>query len=206
MYLIAITGGIGSGKSSVSERLVGRGAVLIDADAIVRQLQEPGQKVYEAMVERWGPTVVHESGGLNRQAVADLVFSDEAELAALNAIVHPEVRSEMGRQITMLAETDSVVLQDIPLLAETGKDRAGPSSIVVVDCPVEVAIERLVEHRGFSAADARARIEAQASRDERRALADFVVDNSGDLKQLDAEVERCWSWIASLEPTVWMGR
>ena len=196
MLVVGLTGGIGSGKSSVAERLVARGAVLVDADAIVRELQEPGQPVLLAMVEHFGPGILTADGHLDRQAVADVVFADADARTALNGIVHPIVNAEMARRMADLAGTDRVVVMDIPLLTER---RAGLGHVVVVDTPVQVAVERLVRHRGFSEDDARARIAAQISREERVALADFVIDNGGDLDHLDAEVERCWTWLTSLE-------
>lgn len=198
MLLVALTGGIGAGKSSVSARLVQRGAVLVDADEVVKQLQAIGNKVYRDMVDRWGDGILQDDGNLNRQAIADIVFNDEAELEALNKMVHPAVRAEMARQVEELGETDKVVILDIPLLEEGGAQKRGAKATIVVDCPVEVAVERLVEHRGFSRADAEARIAAQATREERLALADFVVDNGGDLAGLEAEVDRCWAWLEDL--------
>ncbi len=207
--LIGLTGGIGSGKSSVSAELVRRGAVLVDADAIVKELQAPGQPVFDAMVERWGDRVVAEHGGLDRAAVAKIVFSDEAELRALEKLIHPEVRKESDRRVSAAAETDRVVILDLPLLAEarlhggTGPDGRGTSATVVVDCPVDTAVSRLIEFRNFSEEDARARVAKQATREERRSIADFVIDNSGSEADLVAEVDRCWTWLETLEQTVW---
>ncbi|MEM9654074.1 MAG: dephospho-CoA kinase [Actinomycetota bacterium] len=198
MLLVALTGGIGAGKSSVSARLVERGAVLVDADQVVKDLQQIGSTVHRAMVDRWGDGILQEDGNLDRQAVADIVFADEAELKALNKIVHPAVRDEMARQVEELRETDRVVILDIPLLEEGGAQKRGARATIVVDCPTEVAVERLIEFRGFERADAEARIAAQATREERLALADFVVDNGGDLAALAAEVDRCWSWLQEL--------
>ncbi len=198
MLLVVLTGGIGAGKSSVSSALAARGAVVVDADAIVKQLQEPGRPIFEAMVDRWGAGIVAGDGRLDRQAVADIVFNDESELKALNGIVHPETRAEMRRQVDAQAETDHVVILDLPLLG--GRDDAkerGASAIIVVDCPVEVAIDRLVEFRGLRREDAEARAASQVSRDERLGWADFVVDNGGDLDQLGQEIERCWAWLAA---------
>lgn len=201
--LVALTGGIGSGKSSVSSRLAKRGALVIDADAVVKELQQPGRPVYEAMVARWGEGIVASDGALDRAAVAAIVFDDEAELQALNELVHPAVRAEMEAMTEAQADTDKVVLLDIPLLAESGNKRRGASAVIVVDVPPELAVERLVAHRGFDEADAKARIAAQATREDRLALADFVIDNTGDLAALDAEVDRCWTWLQTLEPTPW---
>ncbi len=207
MRLVGLTGGIGSGKSSVSSRLARRGAQIVDADAIVKELQRPGEPVYEAMLERWGSGIVllDDDGtpkGLDRAAIAGIVFADAEELKALNEIVHPAVRRRMRADMDAAASGDHVVVLDIPLLAES-KGEHQASAIIVVDCPVETAIERLVAHRGFDRADAEARVAAQATREQRRALADFVIDNGGDEAALDAEVERCWAWLQTLDQTTW---
>ncbi len=196
MLLIGLTGGIGSGKSSVSARLAERGAAVIDADAIVRELQGPGTPVLAAMVERFGPQILAADGTLDRQAVADQVFSDDAALADLNAIVHPAVGAEIARRLEVEAATDHVVILDVPLLVESG--RSDLAALIVVDVDPAVAVARLVEHRGFRADDAWARIARQVSREDRLARADLVVDNSGTLAELDAEVDRAWAWIGSL--------
>ncbi|MGI9614824.1 MAG: dephospho-CoA kinase [Acidimicrobiales bacterium] len=206
MKLVALTGGIGSGKSSVSDRLRVNGAVIVDADEVVKDLQSPGKPIFEKMVARWGNKIVGADGALDRAAVASIVFGEngEAELKALNKMVHPAVRAEMHDQADALSSTDEVVVFDIPLLAEGGgDDRRGASAVVVVDLPVDLAIERLVELRGFERDDAEARIAAQATREDRLAMADFVIDNSGDLAGLDAEVERCWAWLSTLTATPW---
>jgi len=197
MLEIGLTGGIGSGKSTVAALLVERGAVLLDADAIVRELQEPGTSVFTAMVERWGDAIVTADGALDRQAVADRVFGDADELAALNAIVHPAVGDEMTRRRQGLADTDATVVLDIPLLVESGHEGLG--GVIVVDVGPEVAVERLVAHRGFVEQDARDRISRQASREDRLARADVVVDNSGTLDDLVAEVDRAWAWVQTLD-------
>lgn len=197
MLLIGLTGGIGSGKSSVSARLAERGAVVVDADAIVRDVQAPGQPVLVAMVERFGPEILADDATLDRQAVADVVFSDADALADLNAIVHPAVGAEIARRLEAEAGTDHVVVLDVALLVESGRsDLAG---LIVVDVDPDLAVARLVEHRGFREDDARARIARQASREDRLAKADLVVDNSGDLAALDAEVARAWAWIEGLQ-------
>lgn len=196
MLLVGLTGGIGAGKSTVSAALAARGAVVIDADAIVRELQAPGGPVLAAMVDRFGPGILHADGTLDRQAVADLVFGDDAALADLNAIVHPAVGAEIARRLEAEAETDHVVVLDVPLLVESGRsDLAG---LIVVDTDPEVAVRRLVEQRGFTEADARARIARQASREERLARADLVIDNNGDRAALEAQIDRVWDWIRSL--------
>lgn len=196
MLLIGLTGGIGSGKSTVSAALARRGAVVVDADAIVKELQQPGTQVFDEMVERFGPGIVAEDGRLDRAAVAELVFSDPQALADLGAIVHPRVHAEIERRVAEQEGTDNVVVLDIPLLAESGWP--GLLGTIVVDLDPEVAIERLVRHRGFSEEDARARIANQATREERLARADLVIDNHGDVDDLEAEVDRAWEWIQSL--------
>lgn len=197
MLEIGLTGGIGSGKSTVAAMLGDRGASLLDADAIVRDLQTPGTPVFTAMVERWGDRILDDDGGLDRQAVADIVFADADELAALNGIVHPAVGDEMSRRREALADTDATVILDIPLLVESGHQ--GLAGVIVVDVDPEVAVTRLVAGRGFTPDDARSRIARQASREERLGRADLVVDNGGSLEDLTREVDRAWSWIGSLE-------
>jgi dephospho-CoA kinase len=200
---IGLTGGIGSGKSTVADMLVERGAVLIDADRIVRDLQEPGAPVFEAMVERWGPAVVAEDGTLDRAAVAAIVFTDDNELKAINDIVHPAVGEAMQARRDDLKETDAIVVFDIPLLVKSEDDPVDEryshlQGIIVVDTDVEIAVERLVLHRGFDADDARSRIILQASREARRAVADIIIDNSGDLDSLGPQVDAAWVWAESL--------
>ncbi|MFM7061979.1 MAG: dephospho-CoA kinase [Actinomycetes bacterium] len=198
MVLVGLTGGIGSGKSTVSEALERRGAVVVDADRIVKELQQPGTDVFAEMVERFGEGIVGPDGQLDRPAVAAIVFHDAEALADLGAIVHPRVRDEMTRRLEALSATDQVVVLDVPLLVESGW--GGMSGVVVVDLDPEVAVARLVAHRGFDEEDARSRIANQASREERLAKADIVVDNSGDLASLESQVDRVWDWVRGLEP------
>ena len=203
MVVIGLTGGIGAGKSTVGAMLVARGAVLLDGDRIVRQIQQPGAAAYGPIVERFGPGVIAADGTLDRPALAAIVFNDAAALADLNAITHPLVLAEMRRQVDELAGTDRVVILDIPLLAEgTSRDLWNLDGVLVVDTPVDLAVERLVAHRQMAEEDARARIAAQATREQRRALADVVIDNSGSPEQLEAEVDRAWKWIEGLRKPV----
>lgn len=197
MLQLGLTGGIGSGKSTVADALEAHGAVIVDADRIVRELQEPGQPVFEAMVAEFGAGIVADAGNLDRQAVADIVFNDPDALATLNGIVHPAVGAEMASRLQDLASTDKVVIMDIPLLVESG--RAGMAAIIVVDVDPEIAVHRLVEHRGFHESDARARIAAQVSREDRKAAADVVIDNSGDLDTLRTQVDDLWDRIQAGE-------
>ncbi len=203
MIEIGLTGGIGAGKSTVADALVARGAVLIDADRIVRELQEPGTPVFEAMVERWGERIVAVDGTLDRAAVAEIVFNDEDELKAINDIVHPALAKEIEARRKQVEGTDAVVVLDLPLLVRAdGQPVAeqfdGLAGVIVVDIDPELAVERLVGHRGFREEDARNRIGSQASREDRLAVADVVIDNSGDLADLEAEIERVWAWIRGL--------
>jgi dephospho-CoA kinase len=200
--VIGLTGGIGAGKSTVGAMLIERGAVLLDGDQIVRELQQPGAPAFAPIVERFGRGVVAADGTLDRAAVAAIVFSDPAALADLNAITHPLVLAEMQRRVDEHAGTDSVVVLDIPLLAEGGRERWNMDGVLVVDAPVEVAVERLVRRRGMAEEDARARIANQATREQRRALADVVIDNGGTPEQLEAEVDRAWRWIGDLQKPV----
>ncbi len=198
MILVGLTGGIGSGKSTVSARLAARGAVIVDADAITRELQRPGQPVLAAIVDRFSPGVLQPDGELDRAALAAVVFSDPEALKDLNAIVHPAVGVEIARRIEAAAGTDAVVVLDIPLLAEN--PRRGLAATIVVDTPVDVAVERLVRLRGMDEADARARIARQATREERAAGADRIVDNTGDLEALEAQIDELWAWLQTLPP------
>jgi dephospho-CoA kinase len=196
VILVGLTGGIGSGKSTVSALLAERGAVIVDADVITRELQRPGQPVLAAIVERFGQGVLLPDGELDRPALAAIVFSDPDALADLNAIVHPAVGAEIARRIEGARGTDAVVVLDIPLLAEN--PRKGLAATVVVDTPVDVAVERLVRFRGMDEADARARIARQASREERAAGADRIVDNTGHVDALAAQVDDLWAWLRTL--------
>lgn len=192
MLLIGLTGGIGSGKSTVSARLAHHGATVIDADAITRELQQPGTAVFDAMVERFGKGIVAPDGTLDRQAVADIVFADPAALADLNAIVHPAVGAEIARRLAVAsAAGGGVVVLDVPLLVETGRDDM--AMLVVVDVDPEVAVRRLVHQRGMREEDVRARMARQAPREERLAKADHVLDNSGTLEELHAQVDALWA-------------
>jgi dephospho-CoA kinase len=198
MKLIGLTGGIGSGKSSVSQLLAERGAAIVDADAITRALQEPGTPVFAAIVERFGAGVVAADGSLDRQALADVVFGDADALSDLNRLVHPPVGVAIAEAIAAHAGTERVVVLDVPLLVESKKPRTDLAGVLVVDCPVEVAVQRLVEHRGMDERDARARMARQASREQRLAKADHVLDNAGPPEALPALVDAAWCWIEGL--------
>ena len=196
MKVIGLTGGIGSGKSTVSALLTELGAVVIDADLIARQVVEPGQPAHRALVERFGSGILAEDGTIDRPVLAEVAFADPAALADLNAITHPAVGEVIARRMDEEVGTDHVVVLDVPLLVESG--RGGTAAVIVVDCPPEVAVARLVEQRGMSEEDVRRRMAAQASRDERLAKADFVIDNSGSVDALREQVAAAWAWIEQL--------
>jgi dephospho-CoA kinase len=196
VLLIGLTGGIGSGKSTVSAMLATKGAVVIDADAITRELQQPGTEVLAAMVERFGEEILQADGALDRQAVADIVFRDAEALKDLGAIVHPAVGAEIARRLQAEQDTDHLVVLDVPLLVESGRDDL--AALVVVDVDPDVAVARLVEHRGMQEADARARMANQVPRADRLAKADLVIDNSGTLADLTERVDALWPQLVAL--------
>jgi dephospho-CoA kinase len=195
MFTVGLTGGIGAGKSAVADLLAGHGAVLIDADRIAREVVEPGGPAYQPLIDRFGPAIVDAEARIDRHALAAVAFSDPEALADLNAITHPAIGAEMARRKDAAAGTDAVVVLDIPLLKAEHRDTMSLDAVVVVDAPVETALDRLVEIRGMTRADAQARMAAQVSRDERLSGADFVVDNSKDLEHLGNEVERVWQGL-----------
>ena len=196
MILVGLTGGIGSGKSTVSAALAARGAIVIDADVITRELQEPGQPLLQTLADRFGAGILTADGVLDRPALATIAFGDPVALKDLNAIVHPVVGAEIGRRITEASHTQQVVVMDIPLLTEN--PRAGLQAIIVVDVPEETQVARLVQFRHFAEADARARIAQQATREARLATATFVIDNSGDLASLAPQIDALWQMVALL--------
>ncbi|MDP9431684.1 MAG: dephospho-CoA kinase [Actinomycetota bacterium] len=187
---VGLTGGIGSGKSEVSRRLAERGAVLIDADVLAREVVEPGTDGFAEVVAAFGPDVVGPDGRLDRARLARLVFADPDNRGRLNGIVHPRVRAETERRMAA-ARPDAIVVNDVPLLVENG--RAGAyDMVVVVQAPVEQRLRRLTSVRGMTAAEAQARIAAQASDSERRTVADVIVHNDADLTSLDRQVGSLW--------------
>ena len=198
MIVVGLTGGIGSGKSTVSARLAELGAVIIDADSITKDLQQPGAPVFTAIVERFGPEIVAVDGSLDRLALAAIVFPNPEILKELNAIVHPVVGGAIRGRIREQLSTNNVVVLDVPLLIEN--TRYPVAGVAVVDAPIEIAVERLVTFRGMDEADARARMARQATREERLEKADFVVDNSGDRDVLMAQLPALWSWMQGLAP------
>lgn len=190
MLKIGLTGGIASGKSVVAARLQERGAVLVDADALAREVVEPGTEGLERIVGEFGEGMLDDGGRLDRARLGAAVFGNPERLAALNAIVHPLVRARAAA-ITEAAAPDAVVVQDIPLLVETGQGTAF-HLVVVVDAPDDLRLQRMVELRSMTADAARARMAAQASRSDRLAAADVVLDNSGGVQNLLDQVDRLW--------------
>jgi dephospho-CoA kinase len=187
---IGLTGGIGSGKSTVSGLLAERGAVVVDADRIAREVVEPGSPGLAAVVEAFGSEVLTADGCLDRPALAAVVFADPEARARLDGIVHPLVRHRTA-ELVAAAPADAVVVNDVPLLVETGQ-AASYDLVLVVEADPETRVARLVQ-RGLTAEDARARIAAQATDEQRRAVADVVLDNNGTPEHLAAQVERVWA-------------
>lgn len=191
--LLALTGGIASGKSTIAALLADRGAVVVDADAIVREVQAPGSAVLEEIAGEFGTGVLRPDGSLDRPALGSLVFGHPDRLARLNALVHPAVRIESERRFAEARAADpaAVIVYDVPLLAEArGADSW--DLVVVAHCPAELRVRRLVESRGLTEAEARARIGSQASEEDRLALADVVIDTSIDLDATRRQVDELW--------------
>ncbi|GAA0923998.1 dephospho-CoA kinase [Nonomuraea longicatena] len=194
MLKVGLTGGIGSGKSEVARRLAARGAVVIDADRIAREVVEPGTEGLARVVAAFGEEVLRPDGALDRERLGAIVFADADRLAALNAIVHPLV-GERVAELQSRSPGDAIVVYDVPLLVENNLTPMY-DVVVVVDAADEVRIARLAEHRGMSAADAKARIAAQAKREDRLAAADHVIANEDGLADLDARVSALWEELA----------
>jgi len=189
VLLVGLSGGIGSGKSTVSRALAARGAVVIDSDVVAREVVEPGRPGLDAIAARFGPRVLGPDGRLDRAALAQLVFNDEGARSDLNGIVHPLVAAETQRRVAA-APPGSVVVLDVPLLVEAA--RTGYDLVVIVEAPAPVRLERLAQ-RGMDPEDARRRMAAQATDAERRAVADVVLDNSGFPDDLERQVNELWS-------------
>jgi dephospho-CoA kinase len=197
MLAVGLTGGIGSGKSAVADLLVERGAVLIDADQVARDVVAPGGPAYQPLIDRFGQEVVAADGTIDRQALAAIAFADEETRLELNAITHPAIGVAMIRGRDALEDTDEIVVLAIPLLTAAHRDTVKLHAVVVVDCPTDIALDRLLNQRGFDREDAEARIRSQVSREQRLKEADFVVDNSGDREHLQVEVARLWDWLVA---------
>ncbi|MDP9329631.1 MAG: dephospho-CoA kinase [Actinomycetota bacterium] len=195
MLLVGLTGGIGSGKSTVARLLAERGAAVLDADSFARDAVRAGSPGFDAVVARFGDGLIGSDGELNREALAAIVFADEAARHDLESIVHPEVRRRIGEGISANAGTDTVVVLESPLLIETGADR-DCDVVVVVAAPAETQIDRLTA-AGMSETDARARMAAQSTLEEKAAQADVVLDNEGTLDELEAQMDSLWADLRS---------
>ncbi len=194
MPLVALTGGIASGKSTISRRLAEHGAVIVDADQIVRDVQQPGSPVLDAIAEAFGEGMLRPDGSLDRAILGSRVFGDDAAIARLNAIVHPAVREESARRFAAAFQEhpEAVVVYDVPLLVEA---RVGDpwDLIVVAHAPADVRASRLVRLRGMTAAEASARIASQVPDEERLRIADVVIDTAGTLAHTAGQVDELWS-------------
>ncbi|WP_328521545.1 dephospho-CoA kinase [Kribbella sp. NBC_00359] len=193
MLRVGLTGGIGSGKSAVSSRLAARGAVVIDSDVLAREVVAKGTDGLAEVVEAFGNDVLTAEGELDRPALGRIVFGDESARRRLEAIVHPRVRARAA-EIEAQSPVAAIVVHDIPLLVETGQvDRF--DLVLVVDAPVDVQLERLTAERGMTDEEAKQRVASQASRAERLAAADLVVENSGTLIDLDRRIDEVWATL-----------
>jgi dephospho-CoA kinase len=193
MLRVGLTGGIGAGKSEVSRRLASYGAIVIDADAVAREVVAPGTQGLAEVVKAFGPEVLQPDGSLDRAKLGSIVFADSKLRERLNAVVHPLVGQRM-RALEAAAGPDAIVVHDVPLLAENGL-AAGYDVVVVVDAPPRAQLDRLIRQRGLSREQASARMAAQASREQRLAVAGLVIDNSGSLAELDRQVGELWSQL-----------
>ncbi|BBJ44571.1 dephospho-CoA kinase [Streptomyces antimycoticus] len=191
MLKLGLTGGIGAGKSEVSRILTSLGAVLIDSDRIAREVVEPGTPGLTAVVTEFGPEVLTADGHLDRPGLGAIVFNDPERLSALNAIIHPLVR-DRSAELQAAAAPDAVVVHDVPLLAE---NKLAPlyDLVMVVDATPEIQLDRLVRLRGMAEDEARARMAAQATRADRLAIADVVIDNNGPIEALEPQVTKVWA-------------
>ncbi len=191
MLRVGLTGGIGAGKSEVSRRLAAQGAVVIDADAVAREVVAPGTPGLAEVTAAFGPGVLGPDGSLDRTLLGEIVFADAAARGKLNAIIHPLVAQRMA-ELERAAGQGAIVVHDVPLITENGL-ASSYDIVVVVDVPPRIQLERLTRHRALTREQAKARIAAQASRDQRLAVAGIVIDNSGSLAELDRQVGELWA-------------
>lgn len=201
MLRVGLTGGIGSGKSTVARLLASAGATVVDADAVAREVVAPGTEGLAEVVAEFGESVLSDDGSLDRPALGRLVFGDDEARARLNAIVHPRVGERTSELVREAEESDpaGVVVHDIPLLVENGL-AAAFDTVVVVDVDPEIAVRRLVDSRDMSEADARSRIAAQAHRSQRRAVADHVIVNEDSVAALEEQVAALWQRLREQAP------
>lgn len=199
MLRVGLTGGIGAGKSTVAELLAAKGAVVIDADAISRSLVAPGEPALHLLVDVFGEGIIRADGSLDRGRLAQLAFSTEDGTRRLNAVMHPLIRAESERRLQAAADEGAdIVVYDMPLLVETGQEDL-VDVVVVVDVPVEQQVARAVGARGLDEEDVRRRIAVQATREQRLALADAVIDNSGDRWETQRQVDDLWERLHTLD-------
>lgn len=193
MMLVALTGGIAAGKSTIAERFRDRGAYIIDADRLAREVVEPGEAALDRIVAVFGSEVLSSDGSLDRPRLAALVFGDKKRLEQLNRIMHPAIRQRGDERVAHIREQDpsGIVIYDIPLLVEGNDDREW-DAIVVAEAPDDVRVHRLVTLRGMTEADARARLRHQASNEERRQVADYLIDTSGSIESTLEQVDAIW--------------
>ncbi len=195
MLLVGLTGGIGSGKSTVAELLAERGAVVIDADDLARRAVAPGTSGFDRVVETFGRDILGPDGGIDRATLADVVFADPSRLRELEAIIHPEVARLLVESVEPYRDTDDVIVYAVPLLAERGMAE-GFDVVVVVVADVDRRIERLMRDRGMTAEEVRARVAAQLTDEERARVADVLLDNDGEPERLTPQVNRLWTDLA----------
>ncbi|HUD69497.1 MAG TPA: dephospho-CoA kinase [Acidimicrobiales bacterium] len=196
MSTVAVIGGIGCGKSTVTHLLADKGAIVVDADVIAREVVEPGSPALDALVTEFGSGILADDGALDRTALAKVAFAEPAATATMNEILHPAIGVELLQQVHDARERAGVVVVAIPLFRDEHRELLGIDVVVCVDCPPEVALERLVAGRGLTEADARARMAAQLPRAERCADADEVLDNSKDPASLNELVDALWDRVS----------
>jgi len=194
---IAVIGGIGCGKSSLTALLAARGAAVVDADVIARDVVAPGSAALDRLVTAFGDAILAPDGALDRAALAALAFAEPAATARMNEILHPAIGAELVRQVRAATQRAGVVVVAIPLYRAEHRELLGIDRVICVECPREVALERLITQRGLSKEDAELRMAAQAERDERRALADEVIDNAGDLDDLARATDALWDELVA---------
>lgn len=198
MLLIALTGGIASGKSLVSQRLSELGAVLVDADVLAREVVEPGAPALNRIVDVFGPGILRADGSLDRAALGAIVFADPASLATLNSITHPAIwaRAKELFDAAAAADPNAIVVYDVPLLVEASGTRPLRfDRVIVVEAPVDTRVDRMVEQRGMTREEALARIQSQATDEQRRAAADDIIDNSGTRAETHRQVDDLWALL-----------
>ena len=203
MKFAGLSGGIGAGKSTVAQALARRGAIVIDVDALSRDLERPGEPVFDAIVERWGVGILTAEGQIDRAALGRVVFADASELAVLTVeITGPAIAATIVERARAHLGTGDIVVVEAALLLGGDRRIYGIKGVAVVDAPIETTVSRLVSSRGMTEADARSRVARQLDRQKRLRHADFVIDNSGDRDELERQVEGVWEWIVGLPDAI----